>query len=118
MQGNQTNGKSASGKQFLNGGLGNTTPIQTVSKSQPQQHVRCNVPLPVEPAGLESTPPSRVSLSSLQDNKEEIGFPGSNFSISRVVLHLHRGEVRLTVGRIPSATWSPNLDGCSVKRTL
>lgn len=78
MQGNQTNGKSALGKQFLNGGLGNTTPIQTVSKSQPQQHVPCNVPLRVEPAGLEPTPPSRVSLRSLrslQDNKEEIGFP-------------------------------------------
>lgn len=88
------------------------------SKSRPQQHVLYNVTLWVEWAGREPTPPSGVSLSSLQDNKEEIGFPGSNFSISRVVLHLHRGEVRLTVGRIPSATWSPNLESCSVERTL
>jgi hypothetical protein len=44
-------------------------------------------------------------------------FSRSDSSISGVVVYLHRGEVMLTVGRIPSTTQSPNLDSLSAKRT-
>jgi len=64
----------------------------------------------------EPTLHSRVYPRSLLDDKEEIGFPGA-ISPSAEYQHLHRGEVRQTLGRVPSAAQSPHLDGHGVKRT-
>ena len=65
---------------------------------------------------LEPTLHSRVYPRSLLDYKEEIGFPGA-ISPSAEYQHLQRGEVRQTLGRVPSAAQSPHLDGHGVKRT-
>lgn len=97
----QIRGKQASGQPFLNRGPGTPTPMQTClrKKSLPQQRA--------PPSRPPNTHTQRVSRTGLQDNAEEIGFPGSNFSIGRAVLHLHRGEARLRVGRVPSPLGVP-----------
>lgn len=93
-QSSQIHGKQASGKQFLNRGLGNPTPIQTCLRNLGLGSTCPAFSLSQSRPGAHPPTHSGVSGSGLQDNTEEIGFPGSNFSISRVVLHLHRGEVR------------------------
>lgn len=93
-------------------GKWNTIPIQTYLPNLTLGNTACAIQLLSGWSTQSRSPPrtARGLLAAHRTMGEEIGFPGSNLSVSIEAVHLYRGEVELTIGRIPSATQSPNLD--------